>query len=497
MEKIVSSRVMRESDEYTCLNITSSGELMYRAGKGIYESVANWGKTAIVCGAGNNAGDGYVVAKLIYEHGGDATIFLLSEKFSESGRYYFDICRALGVKTEKCTAATSFSGFDTVLDCIFGTGFHGEVHGLAAEIIDAINASGAYVVSADINSGLSADSGLSAKCVRSDLTVSVGSYKYGHFLGMAKDVMREKKNIDIGIDIRGEYAYLAEKADFAKLLAPRLNASNKGTYGYVGIMGGCLEYSGAVKLAGLGVSALRAGCGVAKVIVPQSIAASVAPWLLEATLLPLRDEDGHIIFEKNALDAATARLASLSLGMGWGEHAENAKILEYILAEKEIPLIIDADGLNTLAKMDKALLKSTKCRIVLTPHPKEFERISGVSVVQMQENPVEHAKAFAREHGVILLLKGASTVITDGEVTYICDRGCAGMATAGSGDVLSGVLTGLLGYMEYSPLTVALGAYLAGAAGEFAAHEYTEFAMTAGDTAEMLPRAWKSLLEEK
>lgn len=494
MEKIVSSRVMRESDEYTCENVTSSRELMYRAGEGIFLSVKNWGRTAIVCGSGNNAGDGFVVAKLICENGGEATLFLLAEKFSESGRYYFDMCAEMGVKTEKCTEKTDFSGFDTVLDCIFGTGFRGEVHGLASVIIDKINESGAYVVSADINSGLSADSGMSAKCVRSSLTVSVGSYKYGHFLGMAKDVMQEKKNIDIGIEIRGEYAILAEKADFLPHIKPRANNSNKGTYGYVGIMGGCREYSGAVKLASLGASALRAGCGVAKIIVPESITSSVAPYLLESTLLPMRDESGHIAFDKTAMDGALSGLASLSVGMGWGKSAENAKILEYILAEKAMPLIIDADGLNTLAAMDKTLLKRTACRVVLTPHPKEFERISGVPTAEVLESPVEHARAFASEYGVILLLKGASTVVTDGQATYISDRGSAGMATAGSGDVLSGVLTGLLGYMEYSPRTVALGAYLAGAAGELAAEEYTEISMTAGDTAKMLPRAWKELL---
>ena len=494
MEKIVSSRVMRESDEYTCANITSSRELMYRAGKGIYECLPQGGRVALVCGAGNNAGDGFVVAKLLHENGGDATVFLLSEKFSESGRYYFDMCVKMGVKTEKCTEETEFYGFDTIVDCIFGTGFHGEAHGLATKIIDKINESGAYVVSADINSGLSADSGMSAKCVRSDLTVSVGSYKYGHFLGMAKDIMRTKKNIDIGIEIRGEYALLAEKADFIPHINPRLNCSNKGTYGYVGIMGGCREYSGAVKLAAMGASALRAGCGVAKIIVPESIASYVAPWILESTLLPMRDEAGHIVFDRKALDSALAGLVALSVGMGWGKSAENAKILEYILAEKALPLIIDADGLNTLASMDKNLLKNTACRVVLTPHPKEFERISGVPVAEVLEKPAECAKAFAREYGVIVLLKGASTVVTDGEVTYISERGSAGMATAGSGDVLSGVLTGLLGYMEYSHLTVALGAYLAGSAGELAAEEYTAFAMTAGDTARMLPKAWKELI---
>ena len=314
---------------------------------------------------------------------------------------------------------------------------------------------------------------------------------------MAKDVMRSKKNIDIGIEIRGEYARLAEKEDFLPLIKPRKNHSNKGTYGYVGIMGGCREYSGAVKLAGMGASALRSGAGVSKLIVPESIAPAVAPYLLEATLCPLADDAGHIIFEKEALDSALSGLSALSVGMGFGKSEENAKILEYLLCEKALPLIIDADGLNTLAGIDKKLLRSTACKVVLTPHPKEFERISGVSVADVLQSPVEHAKSFAREYGVILLLKGTSTIVTDGEKTYICSRGSAGMATAGSGDVLSGVLTGLLGYMEYSAGTVALGAYLAGAAGELAAREYTEIAMTAGDTAKMLPKVWKQLLEAR
>jgi NAD(P)H-hydrate epimerase len=143
--------------------------------------------------------------------------------------------------------------------------------------------------------------------------------------------------------------------------------------------------------------------------------------------------------------------------------------------------------------MGTDILKNTKCRVVLTPHPKEFERISGVAVSEILASPVEHAERFARENGVILLLKGASTVITDGESTFICDRGSAGMATAGSGDVLSGILTGLLGYMECSPTTVALGAYIAGRAGELAAKEYTETAMLAGDTAKMIPKVLGTL----
>ena len=497
MQKIVSSRVMRESDAYTCENITDSKELMLRAGIAIAESFDFCGRVAVVCGSGNNAGDGYVAARVLYEKGIDLTIFLTSEKFSPDGRYYFNICTDLGIKTQMLCENTDLSSFDVILDCLLGTGFSGNVRGNIALAIDKINESGTRVVSADINSGLCADSGMSEKCVVSDLTVSVGTYKYGHFLGMAKDLIKSKVNIDIGIGIRGKYAMLVEKEDLLPLLAPRKNHSNKGTYGYVGIIGGCVEYSGAVKLANMGACALRAGCGVAKLIVPESIALSVAPFLLESTLCPLRDDLGHILFDKEKIDSATDRLACLAVGMGWGASPENEKMLSYILSEKAMPLIIDADGLNALAKMDKTLLKNTKCRVVLTPHPKEFERLSGIAVCDVQKDPIEYAEKFARENGIILLLKGAATVITDGETTYIVDRGCAGMATAGSGDVLSGILAGLLGYMEYSPLTVALGAYIAGRAGELAADKNTEIAMTAGDTASMIPLVLKELLQTK
>ena len=495
MKKAVSSEVMRESDAYACENTSDSKTLMFMAGKGIFESFDFSGKTAVVCGSGNNAGDGFVLARLICESGGEAEIFLLSDKFSESGRYYFDECVSLGIKTQKCSEDTDFSGFDNIADCIFGTGFRGSVSGLAALIIDKINASGKKVVSADINSGLSADSGISDRCVVSDLTVSIGDYKYGHFLGMAKDVMRNKKNIDIGIEIRGRYARLCEKEDFLPLIRERKNHSNKGNYGYVGIMGGCTEYSGAVKLANLAVGALRGGCGVVKLIVAESLAPAMAPYMLESTLYPVPDKYGYMVFSKEAIDRALTGLAALSVGMGWSVTSETKKILEYILTEKSVPLIIDADGINTLAQMDIGLLRKTKCRVTLTPHPKEFERISGIPVKEILADPVKHAENFAREYGVILLLKGASTVITDGEETYITDRGCAGMATAGSGDVLSGLLTGLFGYMGYSPLTVALGAYMAGAAGEYAERENTAFGMTSGDTARRLPKVWREILD--
>ena len=434
------------------------------------------------------------MAKLLFEKGYDVTILRLSEKFSSDGKYYFDMCTSLGVRALMCDENTDISEFDTIVDCIFGTGFSGKVNGIAEIVIDKINSSGKTVVCADINSGLCADSGLSEKCVRSDLTVSIGTYKYGHFLGMAKDLIKSKKNVDIGIDIRGEYACLLEKEDIRTLFKERNNYSNKGDYGFVGILGGCIEYSGAVKLANMSLAAFRSGCGVSRLIVPRSITGSVSPYLLESTLYPMDDKDGHILFDKDGIDSASSRLKSLAVGMGWGYSDENEKILSYILSEKALSLVIDADGLNALSRMDKDILKATKCRVVLTPHIKEFERLSGLSRDEIERAPVERAKDFAREYGVILLLKGPSTIVTDGDDVFITDRGCAGMATAGSGDVLSGVLAGLLGYMDCTAETVAAGAYIAGAAGELASKENTDISMTSGDTAKMLPLVFKNII---
>lgn len=232
MERAVSVEVMRQSDAWTIANKVPSKELMKRAGEGIYRTAEWKAPVAIVCGSGNNAGDGYVVADLLHQDGVDVTIILLSEKFSEDGKYYYDICAGHGVPVKRFSELAQHSGsemtnsarsketvqntsslcdlsaYATILDCILGTGFQGEPRGVAKEAIEAINASGAYVISADINSGLNGDTGLGTCFVKSDLTVSIGDYKLGHFKGLADQAMKAKVNVDIGIEIQGEYQWL-------------------------------------------------------------------------------------------------------------------------------------------------------------------------------------------------------------------------------------------------------------------------------------------------
>ena len=200
-EQMVSVETMRRSDAWTIEHLVSSKELMRRAGTAIYEA-GQWKEpVAVICGKGNNAGDGFVAADLMHRAGIDCEIILIAERFSQDGRYYYDICVQNGVKVSLYQEDTDLTCFGSILDCLLGTGFTGEVTGVMKEVIDKINTSGAYVVSADINSGLNGDTGLGTTYVVSDLTVSIGTYKYGHFLGYADKAMKEKVNCDIGIRI--------------------------------------------------------------------------------------------------------------------------------------------------------------------------------------------------------------------------------------------------------------------------------------------------------
>lgn len=493
MKKILTVSAMRDADAATIAAGTPGRVLMARAAAGIFRSERWRGPVGIVCGSGNNAGDGFALALLLKDADIPCSLLRLSERFSADGRYYYEKCIDAGIPDGMITVDTDFIGYRTLVDCIFGTGFHGEPAGLAAATIEKLNRSGARIVSADIPSGLHGQNGLGETVVRADKTVSIGFPQPGHYLNRAKDCVGELRNVDIGIPAPDSFLRLAEETDFWPLLKPREQFSNKGNYGYVALIGGCRSYSGAAKLASLSLSALRCGCGVSMLAVPGCIADSVTPYLLESTLVPLPDKDGFMRFDAPALDGILRRVKAIALGMGWGMGSDNAEILGYILQSYSGVLVLDADGLNTLAAMPPDTLRKAKPRCVLTPHLREFSRLSGLSMDEIQSDPIPAAERYAADNHVILLLKGASTIVTDGEETWLTDAGCAGMATAGSGDVLTGVLCGLLGWAECTALSVTLGAYLAGKAGELAQTEMGDISMTAGDTVKKLPQVIQSL----
>ena len=497
MKIILSVEDMRKSDAETIRTSVGSRELMYRAGEAIVKEADARGKIAIICGSGNNAGDGYVAALVLNEQGRKADIFLLSDRFSDDGRYYFEQCVKNGIEVNKLSEDTDLTSYDTVFDCILGTGFKGDVRDEVRRAIEKINSSGAYVVSADINSGLNGDNGQAECCVQSDLTVSVGYYQPGHFLGKAKDVMKKKTVCDIGIIPEGDMYRLLEAEDTEGLFASRKNLSNKGTFGYTALIGGSEKYSGAAKLAGMAASAMRSGTGVIKLAVPRSLKDSVLPYMLESTFYPLKDLDGNYVFDEDEINVLSSHTSALGVGMGLGDTAETAKLITYLLKSYNGRLVIDADGLNALSKIDASILKESDADIVLTPHVKEFSRLSGQSVEEILKDPINSALAYARENNCIVLLKGPSTVITDGDWVYLTETGSAGMATAGSGDVLTGIMTALQGYIKKDTLfTAAAAAWLNGRAGELAQKKNGAVSQIAGDTVSMIPRAIKEVLKD-
>ena len=273
--------------------------------------------------------------------------------------------------------------------------------------------------------------------------------------------------------------------DIKELFVYRNKDANKYDFGVVGIMGGSLEYSGAIKLASMSALAMRSGAGLTRVIVDSSLANIVAPYLLEQTLFPLSDN----------LEVALKNLDVLAVGMGWKVTEKNANILKSIFTQYNGKLIIDADGLNILAN-DLSMLQNTSAQVILTPHLKEFSRLIKKEVEEINKNKIVEVENFARKYNVIVLLKGSTTIISDGKNTYLVSSGDPGMATAGSGDVLSGILAGFLAYNLYSPLSVAAGAYLAGLAGTLASKRYTDISMIASDTINFLPEAIKIIRGE-
>ena len=272
--------------------------------------------------------------------------------------------------------------------------------------------------------------------------------------------------------------------DIEKLFSKREKEANKGDFGKVGILGGSINYGGAIKLATMSLASLRSGCGLVKVIVPNEIVSSLSPVLLEQTLFPYEDLEDI----KNSIKD----LCSLAIGMGWGYNEENLSILKYILENFQGNLVIDADGLNTLAN-HLEMLKTSRANIVLTPHLKEFSRLTNLSIEEIEKNKIEIVKSFAKENCVILLLKGSTTIVTNGTDIYLINYGTPGMATSGSGDVLAGILAGLLGYLDYNLLSISAGAIINGLAGELAEEKNTDISMIASDTISCIPDVIKKI----
>lgn len=274
-----------------------------------------------------------------------------------------------------------------------------------------------------------------------------------------------------------------ENSDVKPCLKDRQKDCNKGDFGYIALMGGCTEYSGAIRLAAMANCAMRAGAGVVTVAVPEHLVSLVSEQILECTLFSMPEKDGHMVLSEERLGTLCGRYRVIAIGMGIGPSKDVERIIEYLLLNFRGTLLIDADGLNALARMDRSLVQGSGARIVLTPHAGEFARLYGCGIKDVTADPQGKAAELAKALSCIVLLKGSVTTVTDGSRVLLSDRGCPGMATAGSGDVLSGVLAALLSCNQDDLLlAAAAGAYINGLAGELAEKEHGAISMIASDT---------------
>ncbi len=489
MDRVVTVNEMRECDRVTILNGTPSLKLMLRAAQGIFDAHICSGKIAIICGNGNNGGDGYALANIMLEHGITPVVYRCAGSLSADAEYYYLKLVSSGINPVMIDDATIYNSYNYIYDCIFGTGLAREVIGKWADIIDKINESNSFVISADIPSGLNGDNGfVQGKAVMADLTVSLGAIKTGHLLNDGMDYTGTLVNCDIGVEI-DNYYNLVDKVS-AKEAFPKLKRNiNKGSMGKLVIIGGCTNYMGAVLLANSGASAVRVGTGINVLAIPQSYVTPMMSRIETSTLYALADNDGSIIYDSECLNRAISGATAIAVGMGLGKGEDNIRIIEHIIM-KGIPTVIDADAINCL-EINPSILKYSKGNIIITPHPKEFSRLTKISVAEILANPIEIAVEFARENNVIVLLKGVSTIITDGIEVYISNSGSPNMAKGGSGDVLSGIIGGLMSRGIAPILAAYAGAFVAGLSGELAGLEYGEYSACPKDTVSFISSAVK------
>ena len=493
MEKIASVINMKKSEELHISKLAHSYDLMEIAGIEAFKLIDNkFNNILILAGTGNNAGDGYVIARELLKINKNVSIYLLKEKFSFDSLYFYNQIK------EKANIIINeninFNEYDLIIDSLLGTGFEGALKDEYKDIIVKANDSNTYKIAIDINSGLSAKTGLADIAFKSDLTIAIGYLKPGHLLNMAKDYIKELKVADINLKLIDEPYYLLNDNDLKPLFKKRLNYSHKGSYGYDVLIGGSIYYSGAIRLASIANASVRSGAGVVKVAVPNVIAKEIIPNIIDATIYPLSSDDKYIIFNEEEIKDLIKNTKTISFGMGIGNTIETKKLLKYLLDNYENNLIIDADGLNALSEMNLNILNETKAKIILTPHIKEFSRLINLNINDILKDQIELAKAFAKKYNLILLLKGTTTVITDGDKVYLSNTGTPGMARGGSGDVLSGIITSLVGFNDDLLLATAGSAYINGKAGEYALKEHSEYTMTASDTALNVSKAIEDII---
>ena len=511
--KLLTAEQMVNVDRITIENGTPGIELMRNAGEEVYlfmeRTLDSAQPVVVIAGKGNNGGDGFRVAELLLKNGWKVEIFLLGEKGTVRGdaaRCLADLEKVGGTVVEvpgpemtlELTEGIASAGI--IVDAIFGTGLKGEVTGFPAEIIGAANASGAVVIAVDIPSGVNATTGeASSASVQADYTVTFGCPKAGHVFQPGRVKSGEVHVVDIGFS--GEVIATVESlgnaltpSEAAVFLPKRSHDAYKGSVGKVLVLAGSVGMTGAATLASR--AALRVGAGVVTVGCPASLNDILEVKLTEVMTVPLPEVGKKRCLSLRALGRVRAMAYEadvVALGPGLGVYHETVELVRRFLAAYEGRVILDADGINAFKDAPEALAGAS-CEMVLTPHCGELSRITGKAIPEILGDPVAAAREAAHALGQIVLLKGSPTIIADPAGTvWINSTGNEGMATAGMGDVLTGILAGFAAQGCTLFDAAVLGAYVHGLAGDHAAEERGILGMISGDVLGLLPNVLNEL----
>ena len=513
--KIVTAHTMQELDRQAIETHGIPGlDLMECAGRGCAEHIMaaygiRQGKRAVIlAGRGNNGGDGYVIARHLLERGWQVQVLVLATRSEISGdaRTNLDLladdilsfCPHEGNLSEK--HADDLRQADVVVDALLGTGLRNDLQGTYLEAVALINAAPGKVVAVDIPSGIHGTTGrILGKAVRADMTVTFGMAKLGHVLYPAADLVGRLVIVDIGIppqlmDTAPGYAFLDERS-MAPLVKRRDRQAHKGVFGHCLIVAGSTGKTGAAALAAN--SAVRTGAGLVTLAVPESLNPILEIKTTEAMTLPLPDAgSGFLTTQAIAvIEKTLPGKAAVAVGPGIDRRPASVTVVHSMVESIDLPMVIDADGLNALAEDSSVLHRRKSSNIVLTPHPGEMSRLLGSVIPDVAAIRVSVAQEFARSFGVYVVLKGARTIIAAPDGTAaINGSGNPGMATGGMGDVLTGIITALLGQGYGTWDACCLGVYLHGLAGDLVAMEQGEIGMNATDLVERIPLALNRLV---
>lgn len=497
MKRILTGSQMKECDAAQIEAGTLSYVLMERAARAVTEEIYRSGwrekKMLVVCGNGNNGGDGLIAARLLHIDGVDVCVYFVGDRARctpETEHAYADALQA-GVSFIQ---TPDWNAYGLVVDALFGIGLSMAPKGLHSQVIQKINRCGAKVLSVDIPSGIYTDTGEApGAAVCADVTVTMAAYKRGHTLGKGVNCSGRVVCADIGIgtdlfdrieEEESEPAYVIEERELS-LIPRRKRDANKGTFGRVLVIGGSRGMCGAAYLCAK--AAYRSGAGLVEIFTCEENRQTLQILLPEAIVSAYTGD----VPDASFLAASLERASFVVIGPGLGQSSAARMLVRETLRQVRVPLVCDADALNVCAA--QSLTYPSDVPVIVTPHPGEFSRMTDQSIEALSKDPGNSATWYARENGVICVLKFARTVITDGSMLFVNMSGSPALSKGGSGDVLCGVIAGML-CSGMSPLGAAsIGVYVHGRAGEVAQEVYGEYSPLASEVCDEIATVLKHI----